>query len=296
MKLKDSDYYVEKRIEKFIINRPNNSLSNKDKFNKLTDLLISYNILPFLDMKEAKEFGKSNIKLNKAFFLYYKKEISSILDKYNLQLKNEYNPEEIYEQKDDFGHFIKFGLYHIEHYLLFSYQNWAHKTNSNYWEKVVSPNSLFNKEIYGLKAVCWIDLKGSISHLFHGKYKLYINHCVCGLGGNSIKITILLDGLEILGQNYPTKEQLNQCRAIHNDKEDNFNRGKNIFLRRMMEQNRNYNKEKKLKKDFLLDVIVPYDKIYDEGKGHELTVKFDHTDGTWKKNWLIDGIILEKFE
>ena len=57
---------------------------------------------------------------------------------------------------------------------------------------------------------------------------------------------------------------------------------------------KDYNKEKRLHKEFIMDVNIPYDKNLDNSTGHSIKVQFDHVEGSWKRNWLIDGIILEK--
>ena len=57
-----------------------------------------------------------------------------------------------------------------------------------------------------------------------------------------------------------------------------------------------YNKDKSLYKEYIMDIDVNYDKNLDNGVGHELTIRFDHANGNWKNDWLIDGIFLEKIE
>ena len=53
-------------------------------------------------------------------------------------------------------------------------------------------------------------------------------------------------------------------------------------------------KEKKVDKDFITIIDIPYNKIKDNDEGHCVTVRFDHVEGSWKKGWLIDAFILEK--
>ena len=53
-------------------------------------------------------------------------------------------------------------------------------------------------------------------------------------------------------------------------------------------------KEKRVDKDFITEIIVPYDEKIDNDKGHNLTVRFDHVEGSWKQGWMIDAFILEK--
>ena len=43
-----------------------------------------------------------------------------------------------------------------------------------------------------------------------------------------------------------------------------------------------------------MEINVVYDQNLDKGEGHELIVKFEHANGDWKNNWLIDAVILEK--
>ena len=43
-----------------------------------------------------------------------------------------------------------------------------------------------------------------------------------------------------------------------------------------------------------MDINIPYDKDLDTSNGHVIKVQFDHTEGSWKNNWLIDGVILEE--
>ena len=84
-------------------------------------LLLSYCLFPFFNLKEAKEIGKVNVKFYNSFVRYYDRILTPFINKYNVKMENEYKPNEIYEQKDDKGHFIKLGLLNLEHYLLFSY-------------------------------------------------------------------------------------------------------------------------------------------------------------------------------
>ena len=277
----------------------------KNYFNKLTDVLMSYNLLPFLQVKEAKEFGKVNIKFYNAFVRYYERECDSLINKYNIKIDNKYIPKEVYEQKDDKGHFIKLSFSNLEHYLLFSYFDWTWKNDERYWNKISSTNSLLNKDIYKLRAVCWIDLNGNISHIFKGKYKLYLNHCVCNLEENKLKMIILLDGVQLQEFIYPSRAQLNKCRELHPKIEENNNnnepkaeirRGPMLrFPRRnKIAQKSNYNPGKKLNKEYIMDINIVYNDKLDNSCGHSLAVKFEKRDDSWKLGWLIDGIILEK--
>ena len=296
---------------KFIL-KPIKQAENGKKFQKLTEVLISYNIFPFFTIKEAKEIGKSDSKLYNAFVRYYKRSWDSFKNKYNLKYEGECKPNEIYEQKDEQGHFIKLSFVNIEHYLLFSYFNWTWKDTPEYWEKITPKNSLFNKDIYRLKTVCWVDVNAHMTHIFEGKYKLYLNHCVCKLKENILKMTVSLDGVPLQEFPYPSKEILEKCREAHTVKVEGENNGEDAkeganlhvmrpmlglrrgpFMRIRQAPRTYYNQDNSLKKDFIMDINIPYDEIRDNGSGHELTIKFDHTEGSWKDGWLIDGVILE---
>ena len=304
---------------------------------------MSFNLFQFLNPLEAKEFGKINIKFHNAFCRYYERINDLLIKKYNIKIEKgqNYNPNGIYEQKDDKGHFIKLSLLHLEHYLLFSYHNWTWSDTPQYWELITPKNSLLNKDVYHLKNVCWVDVNANMSNIYSGKYKLYLNHCVCELAENKLKMTVFLDGVSLQEFIYPSREQVNNCREAHKDveedkkekedkkeekdkeekkdkKEEDKKEENNIkndvitnekrFVspmdfgmrrRRIIGRLRanimmnTYNKDKRLKKEFIMDINIPYDEKMDENNGHEIKVRFDHTEGSWKKGWLIDGVILE---
>ena len=312
----------------------NNENEKKEKINKLTDVLISYNIIPFLKIREAKEVGKTNKRLYNAFVRYYLRKRDSLINKYNIKLENEddYVPNEIYEQKDDKGHFIRLSYYNLEHYLLFSYFKWTWQDNDQYWDRIKPKNSILGKDICHLKTVCWVDVNASMTHVYSGKYKLYLNHCVCNLKENMLKMTILIDGVPLKEFIYPSREQVNVCREVHSDKkeedkkeedkkdedikeedkieEKNTNPNLDVIrpvrrglirrpflrIRGNPQVNVTYNKQNSLNKVYIMDVDIIYDDKIDSTTGHELTVKFDHTEGSWKNNWLIDAVILESLD
>ena len=287
--------------------KPIKQVENGKKFQKLTDVLISYNIFPFLTIKEAREIGKSDSKLYNAFIRYLKRSWGSLKNKYNINYEGDCRPNEIYEQKDDQGHFIKLSYLNLEHYLLFSYYKWTWSDTPKYWEKITPRNSLFNKDIYHLISVCWIDINAHMTHIFEGKYKLYLNHCVCALKERSLKLTVLLDGVPLQQIRYPSKELVTKCREVHKSKIEEEKKDVKegvindttrpiLGLRRRKDHEGPkiiYNIDNSLKKDFIMDINVIYDQIKDNGSGHELTIKFDHALGIWKDGWLIDGVILE---
>ena len=161
----------------------NNENLKRQKINKLTDVLISYNIMPFFKVREAKELGKINKRIYNAFVRYYLRIRDSLINKYNINIENEddYDPNKIYEQKDDKGHFIRLNYSNLEHYLLFSYFKWTWQDNDQYWDKIKPKNSILGKDICHLKTVCWIDINATMTHVYSGKYKLFLNHCVCNL-------------------------------------------------------------------------------------------------------------------
>ena len=325
----------------------------KEKINKLTDVLISYNIFPYLNMKEAKEAGKVNTRLYNAFVRHYNRECDQLLNKYNVKIENNYKPNEIYEQKDDKGHFIKLSFFNLEHYLLFSYFDFTWKNDPRYWNKITPKNSILNKDICHLITVCWVDVNANMSHVFNGKYKLYLHHCVCKLPQDKLKLNIFLDGVPLQQFLYPSKQQVEACRNAHSDKkkEDKKEEGKieedkkeddkkekekkeedkkeeNKKEEEKKEENNEftnivkleverprlhriglmrcgvgrlrdfepieYNKDNSLYKEFIMDININYDEKKDKSSGHELKVQFDHADGSWKNDWLIDGVILEK--
>ena len=45
-----------------------------------------------------------------------------------------------------------------------------------------------------------------------------------------------------------------------------------------------------------MDIDILYDEQLDNCNGHEINVKFDTVDASWKNDWLIDAVILEKVE
>jgi hypothetical protein len=260
-----------------------------------------------LTIKEAREIGKSDSKLYNAFIRYLKRSWGSLKNKYNINYEGDCRPNEIYEQKDDQGHFIKLSYLNLEHYLLFSYYKWTWSDTPKYWEKITPRNSLFNKDIYHLISVCWIDINAHMTHIFEGKYKLYLSHCVCSLKERSLKLTVLLDGVPFQQIRYPSKELVTKSREVHKSKIEEEKKDVKegvindttrpiLGLRRRKDQESPkiiYNIDNSLKKDFIMDINVIYDEARDNGSGHELTIKFDHALGIWKNGWLIDGVILE---
>ena len=306
---------------------------SKKYFEKIPELLISYNIFPFFEINEEKELGKINQIFKNCFVRNYEEQCDLLINKYNIKLEKEYEPYEIYEQRDDKGHFIKLSFNKIEHYLLFSYFKWAWQEDDRYWNKIKPKNSLFNKDICHLKTVCFIDVNANMSHVFSGKYKLYLNHCVCNLGKNLLKMTVFIDGVPFQEIKYPSYQQVNTCREAHLDKKEedkkeedkkeedkkeedikNNNNGNDIephrggrnrigfglfrgpFMRIGGVRRKEivkYNSGNELIKDFIMDIDIPYDKQLDKGNGHEIKVQFNNLEGSWKSGWLIDAVILE---
>ena len=334
---------------------------NKKKiyFDKMIDYLMIFNLFPYFNMKEAKELGKINIRFYNCFVQFYERAYPELIKKYNIILENlkDYEPLQIYEQKNDKGHFIKLGFFNIEHFSIFSYNDWTWKNDTRYWNKITPKNSILNKDIYKLKTVCWVDVNTKMSHIYSGKYKLYLNHCVCNIAKEVLKLNVLIDGVSIQEFIYPSKEQIDRCREAHSPKEEEkkeddkkeedkkenyqkkeddkkeedkkeegkkeeinnlniidnlgeiaddhphlmrpfrlglglrrpFNRVTNINSNRKV-----YNSDNSLFKEFIMEINVVYDQNLDKGEGHELIVKFEHANGDWKNNWLIDAVILEK--
>ena len=317
----------------------------KRKFKQLTDVLISFHLLPFFTVKEAKEIGKINIKFYNSFVRYYERISDDLINKYNLKMENDYDSNTLYEQKDDKGHFIKVNFFNLTHYLIFSYFNWAWQDNKIYWTKITPKNSILNKDIFKLNTVCYIDVNAKMTHLYQGKYKLYLNHCVCRLAENKIKMIISLDGVQLQEFIYPSKEQKDRCRSFHEEEEkknekkegdkkeeekkeenkkeeekkEEENKEENkvlvekkvdfigLFGRRLrpfglrqrigLRNNEDEpNKDNSLYKEYITDIIVNYDKNIDNGNGHEFSILFQHVEGSWKNNWLIDAVIFEKID
>jgi len=337
----------------------------KKFFDQLPELLISYNIFPFFTVKEAKEIGKINQTFLNCFSRdFFEVRSDSLVKKYNIKLEKEFEPNEIYEQKDDKGHFIKLSFNHLEHFLLFSYFKWTWQEDSRYWNKIKPKNSILNKDVCHLITVCWIDVNANMSHVYSGKYKLYLNHCVCKLAKKMLKMTVFIDNIPLKDIEYPSDEQIEVCRLSHSDKKEENKkeedkkeenkkeedkkeedkkeedkkedkteedkkegnkkvdnpatmsvmtddirvpfmpglhriglvRGPFRFGRALRRNEPNYNPENKLNKDFVMDIDVIYDEQLDNGNGHEIKVTFNHVDGSWKNNWLIDAVILEKIE
>ena len=315
---KESDH----QSKKFYLSlKPNKSNDNRQNnlFNRLTDVLISFHLFPFFDTKEAKEFGKINIKFYNSFVRYYERASDNLIKQYNVKIEKgkEYIPNEIYEQKDDKGHFIKLNLLNLEHYLLFSYFDWTWKNDDRYWEKMTPKNSLLNKDIYHLRSVCWLDTNANMTHLYNGKYKLYLSHCVCKLAENSIKMTISLDGAPLKEFIYPSRTQVDNCRNIHSEKKEDQKdenvkepinqiprgnprigliRGPFMRVRGRVDipNKEEYNKDNSLNKEYIMDIELNNNYSKDNGIGHELFIKFENRNNNWKRDWFIDGVILQK--
>ena len=318
-----------KESKKNVLSQKKMKIDEKEEkrfFKKLTDVLMSFHLLPFFTARDAKGFGKINSKFYNSFVRYYERISDNLIKKYNIIMENDYDRNTLYEQKDDEGHFIKVNFFNLTHYLIFSYYSWAWKDDNRYWEKITPKNSILNKDIYKLKTVCYIDINAKMTHIYQGKYKLYLNHCVCNLDENKIKMIISLDGVQLQEFIYPSKEQIDRCRAEHeekkddkkeeNEKEENKNEenkkeqktvrpiGRRLrpfgFRNRIRIRNNGllndkaYNKDNSLYKEYLMDINVNYDKIIDNGNGHEFNITFQHIEGSWKNNWLLDAVILEK--
>ena len=169
-----------------------------------------------------------------------------------------------------------------------------------------------------------------MTHIYQGKYKLYLNHCVCDLDENKIKMIVSLDGIQLQEFIYPSKEQKDRCRGVHEEKKDDkkeedkkednkkeddkkeeekkvhnanqsnmmairsFGLRNRLFLGKGLIDKKEYNTDNSLFKEYIMDINVNFDKNIDNGIGHEFSITFQHKEGSWKKNWLIDAVILEK--
>lgn len=258
-----------------LILKPNSYHENeedKKKFDKLTDVLMSFYLFPYFDPLEAKEMGKINSKFYNTFVRYYDIMYDKQIQKNHIDIQKDkvINQRNIYEIKEDKGHFIKLKLAQMEHYLLFSYFTWSWKDDTSYWEKITCQNSILNKEVFHLSSVCWVDVNAKMSHVYSGDYKLYLNHCVCSLRKDSLKLVIEKDGIVCLETDYPTKAQRDNCRHAHGDDDNN------------------------LYKQYITDINIGYNEDLDKAGGHEIVVKFNHKDLSWKSEWSIDAVILEQ--
>lgn len=294
-------------------------------FNKIVETIISYKIFPFLSLKEIKQIGKVNIHFHNSFIRYYEYIVYSLIEKYNIdisQLSNNegnFNLNCYFSQKNDKGHFIKIGLNNLEHICLFSYFDWTWKNDTKYWEPVECQESLlypnFNNnnnkiKIYHLKTVCWIDTSLEMSHIFQGKYKIFLRHCVCYINQIlSMKMTIFLDGENIYEKLYPLETQIQRCKKAHL-RENNGQKGEMTRLHRPFFNPRirggirgNINRNNfvgqndgkfKLFDEFIMEINIPNDNNIKENEGHIIKIAFNHNNNDWKKEWLIDGIILKK--
>ena len=333
MESKKKEMAIKKKYKPIIKPVKANDKKEKKFFDKLSELFISCNIFPFFTGKEIKEIGKINLIFENAFVRDFPGvKVNLLIKKFNVKLEKEFEPNEIYEQKDDKGHFIKLSLINLEHFLLFSYFKWAWQEYSRYWNKITPKNSILNKQIFHLIEASFIDVNANMSHVYSGKYKLHLNHCVCKLTKNTLLMSILIDKNPLKKLKYPSDEQVKVCRLSHSDKkeedkkeedkqeEDKKERGNRdtisvmedyigvpripglrtqVGLERGLAKTTNNfecNPENKLNKDFVMDIDVLYDEQLDNGNGHEIIVKFDSVDASWKNDWLIDAVILEKIE
>ena len=282
---------------------PPRDYSKNKNFSKLTDVLMSFNLFPFLTENEILSFGKINTRFYNAYIRYIKYKNDLLIPKYNIN-NDKSMPlifGEFYQQKDDKGHYIKFNkIFNIEHYSLFAENDWTWKNDKRYWESIEVKNCLCDKkEAYHLLQVCWVDVNQKISHVFGGKYNLYLNHCVCNLTKNCLKLKIILDEDDknpIFEASYPSQELIDNCRNRHAKNNTNNN---NIRERRFPLRIKKFStvilKEKRVDKDFICDINIPLIDSKFEKNGHNLIVRFDHdNNGNWKQGWIIDGFILEK--
>ena len=107
-------------IEKFVESKKNvlslkkikiDEKEEKRFFKKLTDVLMSFHLLPFFTAREAKELGKINTKFYNSFVRYYERISDNLIKKYNVIMEKDYDRNTLYEQKDDKGHFIKVNFF-----------------------------------------------------------------------------------------------------------------------------------------------------------------------------------------
>ena len=304
----NSDLPKKSKIFEFKLKPKKSEENSKNKyFDKITDVLISFNLFPFFDKNEVKNCGCLNIKFYNAFMRFCENRFDSIKKIYNIKNENQYiNLDELYEQKDDKGHYIKLGVFTLEHYSLFAENDWTWQKDERYWHKIEAKNSILNKQICELIQVCWVDTNQTITHVFYGKYKLYLNHCVCNLNKLMLKLIVFLEDIQIFETKYPSEELKDNCRKRHekkeeDKKEDNKNNvGSNrrfLGFRGFRPLRTHYKvelKEKRVDKDFITEIDVPFDRKLDKNDGHKITVKFEHAEGSWKSGWMIDGFILEK--
>ena len=295
--MKSDNRKIETNIKFPYSQKKTKNANEKKNFGKLSNNIISYNLFPFFNKRDAKEFGKIDSRFYNCFSNYYIEYFFNLINKYNLKIGNKFLPNVFYEQKDDKGHFIKMNFFSLKHYLIFSYYDWAWKNDNRYWTKLTPKNSILHKAIFRLKTVCLINVCASMTHIFEGKYKLYLNHCVCNLNENKIKMKVLLDDIPLKEFIYPSSQQVHRCKDKHGgkgeeDKTVKSSRGL-IFMQRK-NVSKIYNKDNDLFKDYIMDINVVYNDIIDNSIGHKLTVNFDNIDGSWKNNWLIDAVILEK--
>jgi hypothetical protein len=251
-------------------NRNKRSDQEKKNFDKLTEVLMSFCLFPYFDAFDAKELGKINTHFYNAFVRYYERIYDEEIQKYNLDISNEqeFDKNKLYAQKDDKGHFIKLKFSQMEHYLLFSYFDWEWKNDNRYWLRKTPENSILNKEICYLNTVCLIDINVKMSHVFSGKYKLYLNHCVCGFETEEVTLTIEIEGVVYKKFDYPTEKQKDNCNHKRN----------NLF------------------KQYITDINIAYNENLEKegGHGHEIAVKFKNKDWYWKNDWYIDAVILRR--
>ena len=148
-------------------------LENK-YFNNLTEVLISFHLFPFFSETEAFDFGTIDIKFYNSFMRFCQRRFENRIPLYNIDLKNQefITQNDIYQQKDDKGHYLKFGIFSIEHYCLFAENKWTWQEDKRYWEKITAKNTILNKDIFSLIYVCWVDVNQTITHIFYGKYIL----------------------------------------------------------------------------------------------------------------------------
>ena len=93
----------------FVLKQMKNNKTGQYKyFDKLTDVLLSFQLFPFLKEEEIRSYGCLNIKFYNGFMRYCKRRFDSLIPQYNININNNecINQNELYEQKDDKGHYI----------------------------------------------------------------------------------------------------------------------------------------------------------------------------------------------
>lgn len=275
--------------------------------------LVSECILTFLNEKEqliSAKICKSLLKATKMLIDSWPRNMLKISEKFNIDLTTDSNKENI--DTNIFKHIINKRAFHLSNkksnfiqFLLcgkFRYfalaigEQWAWYNDERYWKKIKLSNSTLGMDSYELKSVCWVDLKLNFLNVKPGKYKVFLRQGLRDYDNvkNQMKLEIVIKANDnnnmehcLFKTDFMNEEMHKEIRSKINNDEHLFSDWEDKYLI-----------ETKSKRNILMDCYVTTIDIpeltFDENLDFQVILKFNHSSGSWKSGWIIDGAILQK--